>query len=236
MRDDMVELGIPVHSMTPVPSSVDLDQVPYEEFSSPRTLRRRGERKRVVYVGTLKRVRKLDFVVRAFAKVLTEEPNTELLIVGKGDKDSDISLLESEARNCGIDDAVRFTGHVGMPDVWEYIRSADVCLSPYFPTPILQSTSPTKLVEYMAMGKAVVANDHPEQRLVIEKSRAGYCTAWDEQEFASAIVKLLQNPDKAAEMGRRGREYVENNRTNTAMADLVEHTYLKFLESGSIAS
>ncbi len=40
---------------------------------------------------------------------------------------------------------------------------------------ILRAASPTKLVEYMAMGKAVVANDHPEQKRVIEESGAGYC-------------------------------------------------------------
>jgi hypothetical protein len=39
----------------------------------------------------------------------------------------------------------------------------------------LNPASPTKLVEYMALGKAVVANDHPDQRMVLEQSGAGIC-------------------------------------------------------------
>jgi glycosyltransferase involved in cell wall biosynthesis len=78
----------------------------------------------------------------------------------------------------------------------------------------------------MAMGKAVVANDHPEQRLVIEQSGAGYCVAWDESEFARAIVALLSSPDQARKMGERGRRYVMEHRSYARIADLVERELL----------
>ncbi len=87
-----------------------------------------------------------------------------------------------------------FVGQLPQAQALRYVREADVCVSPFYPTAILQSTSPTKLVEYMAMGKAVVANDHPEQKRVIEESGAGYCVPYEEQPFADAIVKLLKDP------------------------------------------
>jgi glycosyltransferase involved in cell wall biosynthesis len=105
------------------------------------------------------------------------------------------------------------------------VLDADVCVSPFLPTPVLNSTSPTKLVEYMAMGRAVVANDHPEQREVLASSGAGLCVPYEEDAFARAIVKILRDPEGAARMGRRGREYVERCRTYSRIADAVERDY-----------
>ena len=76
------------------------------------------------------------------------------------------------------------------------------------------------------MGRPVVANDHPEQSLVLAESKAGICVPWNESQFAGAIIDLLQNPEQIRAMGRRGRAWVESNRTNNIMADLVESTYI----------
>jgi len=77
-------------------------------------------------------------------------------------------------------------------------------------------------VEYMALGKAVVANDHPEQKRLIEASGGGLCVAYDEHAFADAIVILLQNPQTAQLMGERGRRYAIEHRSYGVIADAVE--------------
>ena len=148
-----------------------------------------------------------------------------LELVGKGDDPLDHELLINEARNLGVQESVRFIGFLPMVEGWEYVRKAYVCVSPYFPTPILNSTSPTKLVEYMAMGRPVVANDHPDQRTVIDESGGGICVPWDESAFAKAIGQLIENPTMAAEMGRKGRKYVEVHRDYPVIADRVAKIY-----------
>jgi glycosyltransferase involved in cell wall biosynthesis len=87
---------------------------------------------------------------------------------------------------------------------------------------VLNAGSPTKLIEYMALGKAVVANDQPEQRQVIAESQAGLCVPWDETAFAAAAVRLLRDPALCAEMGLRGRRYVERVRDYRAIASGVD--------------
>jgi len=74
---------------------------------------------------------------------------------------------------------VVFVGQLPQPEALVYVQESDVCTSPFYPTPILQSASPTKLVEYLRPATRV-ANDHPEQRRVIEDSGAGICTPYDE--------------------------------------------------------
>lgn len=112
------------------------------------------------------------------------------------------------------------------------MNQADVCVSPLYLSPIFEPASPTKLIEYMAMGKAVVANDHPEQRLVISESGAGICVPYQEEAFAAAIVDLLNDPTRAMEMGKKGRRYVEKHRTYKIITDIVENAYLRIFESG----
>ena len=140
-------------------------------------------------------------------------------------------MLIEEARRLGVENAVKITGWLGETEAWDHVRAADVCVSPYLPIPILRSTSPTKLVEYMALERPVVANTHPEQSEILHRSGAGLLCEWDETEFAAAITYLLEQPDEAAERGRAGRMFVEQYRTNEHMADLVESTYRRVLDS-----
>jgi glycosyltransferase involved in cell wall biosynthesis len=137
--------------------------------------------------------------------------------------------LKRKARELDIAHAIEFTGFMPMEKAWKIVGEADVCVSPFYPIPILNSTSPTKLVEYMAMGKAVVANDHPEQRKVIEESGGGVCVPYDVQDFAEAIIKLLKNPEDTKKMGTKGREYVERKRDYNHISEMVEYEYFKIL-------
>ncbi len=218
MRDDIAAEGIPAAKMTPVPGALDPEEIPWTP-SPP------ASGKRIVYLGTLIRTRRLDFLVRVYARVRERHPDAALVFVGRGEMPEDEALLRAEADRLGVSDGVHFTGHLPMREAWAYVRDCAVGVSPYFPSFTLNSTSPTKLIEYMAMGRPVVANDHPEQRRVIEQSGAGHCVAWDEDAFADAICSVLDDPTAAAEMGTRGREWVLAHRTNALMAERIEHDY-----------
>ncbi len=69
----------------------------------------------------------------------------------------------------------------------------------------------TTLLEAMAMGKAVVCSRTPGQTDVVVGDRSGiYVTPEDPAELRAAIIELLNNPDKAAEMGREGRKIIDD--------------------------
>ena len=220
MKRDITMEGISEEKMTSVPMGVSTKEIIFFEYKAEQN--RLNKKKIVLYLGTLTKARKMDFLIRVFEKVFRRKKNVQLHLVGGGEDPSDEQILKDEARRLGIEDRVLVTGFVPKQEVWAYVQEADVCVSPYYPTPILNSTSPTKLIEYMAMGKAVVANDHPEQRLVISESKAGICVPYKKNAFAEAILHLLNHPKEAKKMGIRGREYVEKNRDYEQIADLVE--------------
>lgn len=227
MKKDLIMERIPAEKITPVPMGVMLDSFPSSK-STDISDSNNGEH-RVVYLGTLLKVRKIDFLVRVFSYVIKRVPDAHLYLVGGGDDPSDEKILWNEADRLGVKEKMTITGMLPQAEAWSYVAKADVCASPFYPTPILNSTSPTKLIEYMAMGKAVVANDHPEQRLVLSESRGGYCVPYVESVFADAIVKLLLDPVKANEMGVSGKEYVETHRNYRVIGNNLEMKYYSLL-------
>ena len=226
MKKDIAALGIDADSMTSIPGSLTLGTIPFKGEADPGP-----EGPIVVYVGTLHRKRRLDFVVRMFKKVIEEVPQARLWFIGGGEDPEDEEMLHREIKKEQINpDTIRFVGKIAMNEVWQYIEKSAVCLSPIYPSFILNQGSPTKLIEYMAMGRPVIANDQPEQALVIADSGAGFCLPWDEAAFAKATLNLLRDPDLARQKGSRGRRWVEKNRTSALMADIVESKYRELLE------
>lgn len=223
MKADIVANGVDPDKLMPVPMGISLKRL--TAWSAADHPSPGASEVIVLYLGTLVKDRKLEFLVRVHAKVVEKIPEAKLYFVGGGQCEEDEERLRSEAIRLGISDSVVFTGFLPFKTAWQYVDRATVCVSPFYPTPILNSTSPTKLVEYMAFAKPVVANDHPDQRKVIGESGAGYCVAWDESQFAEAIVKIVNDPVAAREMGRRGKEYVERHRSYEAIAESLDQVY-----------
>ena len=221
MKQDLEAKGIDPAKLKPVPMGIDLAGFPEPGPRSECT----AEGPVLGYLGTLSAVRRLDFLVRVLAMVRKQYPQARLLLVGDGDDESERNLVTDEARRLGVEGAVEISGFLPRGDALRRVSEADVCLSPYYPTFVLQSTSPTKLVEYMALARPVVANDHPEQSLVIRESGGGLCVPWDEHAFAQAVCTILDDSEVASAMGKQGRAYVVANRSYERIADQVEAEY-----------
>jgi len=78
----------------------------------------------------------------------------------------------------------------------------------------------------MAGGKPVVANEEIlDQKEVLKQSGGGILVPYTPEAFADAIIELVDNPEKAAEIGRRGREWVVKNRSYEHLARQLEERY-----------
>jgi glycosyltransferase involved in cell wall biosynthesis len=225
MKDDVAREGIPRSKMTPVPMGIRADHV-----GQPGDARAPDPAAPVLlYLGIILKLRQTEMLVRVLEKVRLRFPGARLVYVGEGQLPSDRQAVEDEARRLGLADAVSVTGFLPMEQAWAHVREADICFSPFYPIPVLLSTSPTKLIEYMAMAKCIVANEHPEQCQVMEESGVGQCIPWDEQAFADEVCRLLANPEAARDMASRGPEWVRAHRTYDVIADEVAAQYSKIL-------
>ncbi len=224
MRSDIAGYGVPTARMTAVPMGVPLRLLHWAQHQHTPVVPGR-----VVYVGTLGAVRRLGLLIESFALLCQDHPSATLLIVGDGDLPAERQALQTLAAQLQLADRVTFTGFVPMERAWAYAASAAVCVSPFYPTQVLRSTSPTKLVEYLALGRPVVCNNHPEQSAILQACGAGHCVPWSALAFANAIGDLLADPPAAERLGQAGPSWVAAHRSYPQLAAAVMARYQQLL-------
>ena len=124
---------------------------------------------------------------------------------------------------------MEFTDFLSREAAWERLAEADVCVSPIRPSPTFDVSSPTKILEYMALGKPSVANDQPDQKHVLAASGAGIAVPWEQEAFADGIEQLLRNTAEAREMGARGPDWVAAHRSYAVIGERVADAYRQLL-------
>jgi glycosyltransferase involved in cell wall biosynthesis len=225
MKRDIAAYGVPESKMTPVPMGV-----PDKIFTSAQAHQTQIRLGQIVYIGTLAAVRRMHVLIEAFAVVHANFPDARLVIVGDGDASRERASLEQLTQQLGLDQVIRFTGFLPIEQAWEIAAAAQCCVSPIYPTPVLNAGSPTKLVEYMALGRPVICNDHPEQSEIIKECGAGLCVGWGAKEFAEAMIWMLKHPEEAEAMGAKGPAWVAAHRTYPILAEVVWRKYQEILQ------
>lgn len=227
MRDTVAAKGIAPQKITAVPMGIHADQI----LSADAAERPNPEAPVLLYLGTLFRVRHLDFLIRVIGLVRERFPNVTLKMIGEGYDPRDRAVLDDEIERLDLRDNVEFTGFMPMEQAWEEVRKSDICLSPIAPLPILQVGSPTKLIEYLALAKPVVASEHPDQSRILRESGAGLCVPWEEKAFADGICRFLDDPEMARRMAARGPAYIALHRSYDVLSEPVERIYRNLVVS-----
>jgi len=227
MLEDLKARGVPEEKMTVAPMGVDADVVALADGLPVLPL---GDRA-LVFTGMFYRIRRLDFLFEVLRRVHEFEPQAVLYMVGEAEPLDYGKELREKVASLGLADRVVFTGFQPLERMFQYVKSAAVCLSSYYPPFVLNSTSPTKLIEYMAMGRPTVVTDHPEQKLLTEESGGGLCVPYDAGGMAEAVVMLLRDRETAEEMGRKAREYALSHRSYEIIAASLDRKYRELLDS-----
>ncbi len=136
------------------------------------------------------------FVERIFPRIRSAVPDVRLFIVG--------NRPTAQVLRLGTTPGVTVTGFV--EDVREYIANASVCVVPLRIARGIQN----KLLEAMAMGKAVVSTGEAFEGLRAEKGRDLQVAA-DEESFAGETIGLLRDAERARRLGACARQCVERH-------------------------
>ena len=153
----------------------------------------------ILFMGTIYRFSGLDRVIEDFPALLSRHPNSKLLLVGKGD---DTDRLKKLAERVGVSSNVVFTGvqpYQLLPDI---IRSSDLCINPFELTAITRDILPTKLFQYLACGRPLVATELPGTQpfLTGESEGVVYATL---PNIVNTMADLLDSPERCAELGNK---------------------------------
>jgi glycosyltransferase involved in cell wall biosynthesis len=164
------------------------------------------------------------YLLNALAALAPKRPRLVLLLAGaRGDTTAD--LVDLTAR-LGLDGRVRYLGL--RTDVADVLAAADL-----FVHPSLYEGFPGALLEAMALGLPVVASDiAPIREAVIADHTALLVPAKSPSALAAAILSLLDDPDRAAELGALGRRvFLDRYTIERSTARMV--TLLRRVAAGS---
>lgn len=105
---------------------------------------------------------------------------------------------------------VRYLGHLSRHALARTLFEVRAGLVVLDPIPNYVDASPTKMFEYMLAGVPVIASDFRAWREIISRHECGVCVDPTSVEaIAEAIQGLVDDPERAARMGRNGRRAVE---------------------------
>ncbi len=151
-----------------------------------------------VVVGTvahLRRVKRLELLVEAFAMVLAEQPDAWLLIVGEG---PDRPRLEAAARRWGVEDRTAFTGHREDVDaVWTAIDVAAMTSD--------REGTPTAALEAMTSGTPMVAFGVGGLPELFAAGGGVLVPPHDTAVLARELAALAADPQRRRAIGAEGR-------------------------------
>jgi glycosyltransferase involved in cell wall biosynthesis len=158
----------------------------------------------VAYAGHLYPWKGVDILLQALALV----PEAHGLIVGGHAEEPDLGRLQSLAQRLGVGARVTFTGMVEPAEVRKLLARATVLALPNPASAIsTRFTSPLKLFEYLAAGRAIVASDLPSIREVLHDGvDALLVPPGDANALAGAIRQVLADPSLAARLARAASE------------------------------
>jgi glycosyltransferase involved in cell wall biosynthesis len=210
MREELLGRGIDEARILVNPNGVDPDR--YSPDVDGRPVRERlgiGDEAVIGFIGTFGRWHGAEKLAVAFGTLLEGHPDlagrVRLLMIGDGEGLPATRRIIEEG---GHADKAIFAGRVPQAEGPGYLAACDVLVSPHVPNPDGSRFfgSPTKLFEYMAMGKPIVASRLEQIGEVLEDGvTALLVQPGDTDALAAAMARLIRDPALGRRLGMASR-------------------------------
>ena len=207
LREELLSRGIRGEKILVNPNGFDPEMY-NPQIHGEETRKRYGFEDKIIvgFIGTFGPWHGAEVLAKAIKPVVQKNSRVRFLFIGDGVK---MPIVKEIIRRENAEDFVILTGLVPQEEAPKYLAACDILISPHVENPDGSRFfgSPTKLFEYMGMGKGIVASDLEQIGEVLEHKK----TAWlvkpgDVQELVEGIIKLAEDENLRNELGRNARE------------------------------
>ncbi len=196
IRDKLVhDAGMDPGKVSVVTNGIEVDHFAPEKVEPE--IPRNG--KTLIFTGNLAGYQGIDLMLKAFRHVLSRVADVRLMIA----TESSFAPYEDLACELGIRDRITLVASPAFDDLPGLLANADVAINPRTNC----DGVPVKLLNYMAAARPVASFDSSAPG--VAHGRTGWLAeSGNVEALADGIVKLLQDPARAREIGRAARKYV----------------------------
>lgn len=214
-------MGVAEEKIEIIPNGIDLSE--FADLPLKGSFKKKfgidEDEKIVLYLGRIHQIKGIDILVKAFAKVVKKLSNVKLVIVGPDD--GYLGELKALIRALKIEDNVLLLGPLYGRDKLEVYVDAEV-----YVLPSRYETFPMSLLEAYACSKPVIASNVGGLKDLVINDVTGYLVEpRNIKQLAGNIFSLLNDDNKAKEIGLRGKKFVEKKYTIEKVVNVLEHLY-----------
>jgi len=154
------------------------------------------------FVGILRKWHNVETLIDVLTEIDLKRHNARMLFIGDGPIMGD--LIEY-AREKGQEGYIHFVGRVSHEKIAEYVAAVDITISPH----ATFYSSPMKILEYMAMGKAILAPDMLNIRdLITDQSDGLLFTPNDRESLKEKLTMLMEDRELRKKLGKNAIDLV----------------------------
>lgn len=198
------ERGCPTDKIGVVMNSPDEQIFPFRAATSYPVIRRSPDAPFVImYHGSLVERNGLDLAVEALAIVRKTVPSAELRVYGR--PTPFLEQVLEQARSLGQQDHVHFLGPRKLEDLVREIESCDVGVIPNQRNAFTDINTPTRIFEYLALGKPVIAPRTPGIQDYFDSESLLFFESGDASELAAQIEYAHANTSEMTQVAERGQ-------------------------------
>jgi glycosyltransferase involved in cell wall biosynthesis len=204
LKDQLIDEGIEPDRVLVNPNGVDVAALAPARSHLPSYWRARGDLTQaptIGFVGTFGLWHGVKLLPELIELVAERRDDARWVLIGDGPLHAEVA---ADVKRRGLAGRVRLTGVVPHAQAVELLACCEVCVSPHVPNPDGTAFfgSPTKLFEYMGLGRAIVASDLDQIGEVLEHERTALLTPpGDVSAAAHAVTRLLDDEALRTRLG-----------------------------------
>jgi len=212
LRNDILGRGILPEKVTVIPNAVNIENFRVGEKPDLQLAMNLGLNGKLLlgFIGSFYAYEGLNILLRALPKILSQNPDIQILLVGGGPQENELKNL---AVQLGIESKVVFTGRVPHDQVQRYYNLIDVLVYPRLRMRLTDLVTPLKPLEAMAQGKLLMASDVGGHLELIQDRETGIIfKSGNPDALATKVLDLLSRCDSWPALRAAARNYVETER------------------------
>ena len=218
-KEHVVNQGAGAKKVFILPNSTNLVVKPSDHLKMEELRHNWQDKKVILYVGQLRKLKGIHYLIKSFAKLKSKVDNVSLLIIGKGEYEDKLINL---CKKLDVESDVYFLGFVKNEDLGPYYLLADLFVMPSVIDRGFAEAWALVVNESMAFETPVIATDAVGCAFeMIENDINGYIVPEkDENALYMAMLKILSDDYLTKKMGKNSRIKIEK-----------EFNYEKMVES-----